>query len=192
MFAPAMGDITELLDLARRGDAAARERFFTRIYSELDRLARQQLARHPRMTMLDPPALVREAYLRIAHQHTLPGADRNAFMAYSARAMRSVIIDYLRSRSALRNGSGTPTLALAGRELPLPEDRQLASLGDALESLESVDERAHRVVEMRFFGGMDVESIAEFLRVSPATVKRDWLKARAYLLHAINNPADAA
>jgi RNA polymerase sigma factor (TIGR02999 family) len=188
-----MGEITELLDDARRGNTDARDLFFTRIYSELDRLARQHLSRQSQMTMLDAPGLVREAYLRIARQETLPGRDRNAFLAYASRTMRSVIIDYLRSRSAARNGDGAQKLSLAATaDLPEISDPQLETLGDALESLERIDERAHRVVEMRFFGGMDIESIAGFLAISPATVKRDWLKARAFLLHAINNPADAA
>lgn len=190
MVAPVMGDITELLDLARQGHATARETFFTRIYSELDRLARQQLARQPRMTMLDPPGLVREAYLRIARQHTLPGTDRNAFMAYAARAMRSVIIDYLRSRSAARHKGGATTITPRHEnELAALSDPQLELLGDAMDSLEQVDERAHRVVEMRFFGGMDIDAIASFLNISPATVKRDWFKARAFLLHSINGAA---
>lgn len=187
------GEITQLLDQARLGDVDAHERFFDRIYGELDRLARQHLSRQPRMTMLDPPGLVREAYLRIARQEALPGHDRNSFMAYASRAMRSVIVDYLRSRGAARHGGGAEKLEItAGMDLALSPDTQLDSLGDALESLERVDERAHRVVEMRFFGGMDVADIADFLAISPATVKRDWLKARAFLLHAICNPADAA
>jgi RNA polymerase sigma factor (TIGR02999 family) len=188
-----MAEITQLLEEARRGTNGARDLFFTRIYSELDRLARQHLSRQSRMTMLDPPALVREAYLRIARQESLPGRDRNAFLAYASRTMRSVIVDYLRSRSAARHGQGAPKLSLAATaDVPELDDPHLASLGDALESLERVDARAHRVVEMRFFGGMDIDSIAQFLAISPATVKRDWLKARAFLLHAINHPADAA
>jgi RNA polymerase sigma factor (TIGR02999 family) len=188
-----MGEITQLLEDARRGNAESRDLFFTRIYAELDRLARQHLARQSQMTMLDAPGLVREAYLRIARQEQLPGRDRNAFLAYASRTMRSVIIDYLRSRSAACNGEGAQKLSLAATtDLPELRDPQLESLGDALESLERIDERAHRVVEMRFFAGMDIDAIADFLEVSPATVKRDWLKARAFLLHAINNPADAA
>lgn len=188
-----MGEITQLLDDARRGNSDSRDLFFTRIYTELDRLARQHLSRQSQMTMLDAPGLVREAYLRIARQESLPGRDRNAFLAYASRTMRSVIVDYLRSRSAARNGDGAQKLSLdATTELPGLSDPHLDTLGDALESLERIDERAHRVVEMRFFAGMDIDSIAGFLSISPATVKRDWLKARAFLLHAINNPADAA
>ena len=95
--------------------------------------------------------------------------------------------------SAARNGEGAQKLSLAATtDLPDLHDPQLEQLGDALQSLERIDARAHRVVEMRFFAGMDIDSIAGFLSISPATVKRDWLKARAFLLHAINNPADAA
>jgi len=181
-----MGDITQLLDQARGGDTAARERFFARVYAELDGLAKRKLAHQAQLTMLDAPGLVHEVYLRIAQQEALPGQDRRAFLAYASRAMRSVIIDYVRSRKAERHGGGQQMLTLntgvANQNFSEP---QLESLGDALESLESIDERAHRVVEMRYFGGMEIEEIAEFLAISPATVKRDWNKARAFLLHSM-------
>jgi RNA polymerase sigma factor (TIGR02999 family) len=106
--------------------------------------------------------------------------------------MRSVIIDYVRARAAERRGGGQRMLTLntgvAGLALDEP---QLVALGDALESLERIDERAHRVVEMRYFGGLEIEEIANFLAISPATVKRDWTKARAYLLHNLNEVAGA-
>jgi RNA polymerase sigma factor (TIGR02999 family) len=181
-----MGEITQLLDKAREGDSAARAGFFSRMYAELDQLAKQKLAHQSQLTMLDAPGLVHEVYLRLAHHEALPGQDRRAFMAYASRVMRSVIIDYVRSRKAERHGGGQSMLTLntgvANQNFSEP---QLELLGDALESLESIDERAHRVVEMRYFGGMEIEEIAEFLAISPATVKRDWNKARAYLLHSM-------
>jgi RNA polymerase sigma factor (TIGR02999 family) len=184
-----MGEVTQLLDQARQGDAASRERFFARMYAELDQLAKRQLSRQARLTMLDAPGLVHEVYLRLSQQEALPGSDRRAFMAYASRVMRSVIIDYVRSRNADRHGGGQQKLTLntgvANQNFSEP---QLESLGDALESLERIDERAHRVVEMRYFGGMEIEDIAEFLSISPATVKRDWTKARAFLLNAMNDP----
>src|SRR5687767_5764525 len=97
-----MGDITALLDQARHGDQAARERFFSRVYAELDRLARRHLAGQAQLTMLDGPGLVHEVYLRLAQQEALPGSDRAAFLAYASRVMRSVVIDYVRSRNAER------------------------------------------------------------------------------------------
>lgn len=187
-----MGEITVLLDEARKGDEAARERFFTRVYAELDRLARRHLSGHSPLTMLDGSGLVHEVYLRLAQQESLPGTDRAAFLAYASRVMRSVIIDYVRSRNAERRGGGqrmvTLSTGVAGQTFTEP---QLESLGDALESLERLDERAHRVVEMRYFGGLEIDEIASFLDVSPATVKRDWTKARAYLMHTMSTDANA-
>lgn len=185
-----MGEITALLDQARHGDDAARESFFSRVYSELDRLAKRHLSGQAQLTMLDGPGLVHEVYLRLAQQETLPGSDRAAFLAYASRVMRSVIIDYVRARSAERRGGGqrmvTLNTGVADQGFSEP---QLESLGDALDSLERIDQRAHRVVEMRYFGGLEIEEIASFLEVSPATVKRDWTKARAYLLHTMNATA---
>jgi RNA polymerase sigma factor (TIGR02999 family) len=185
-----MGEITVLLDRARQGDGAAREQFFTRMYAELDRLARTHLSRQAQMTMLDGPGLVNEVYLRLAAQEKLPGADRAAFLAYSSRVMRSVVIDHVRARRAARRGGGQRELTLTtGIADAVFSEPQLDALGDALESLERIDERAHRVVEMRYFGGLEIDEIATFLDISPATVKRDWSKARAYLLHSMTGGA---
>jgi RNA polymerase sigma factor (TIGR02999 family) len=187
-----MGEITALLDQARDGDSAARERFFDRVYAELDRLARSHLSRQSQLTMLDAPGLVNEVYLKLVQQHSLPGADRATFLAYASRVMRSVVIDYVRARSAERRGGGQKHLTLnTGVADQVFAEPQLEALGDALESLERIDERAHRIVEMRYFGGLEIEEIATFLAISPATVKRDWTKARAYLLHNLNGMAGA-
>jgi RNA polymerase sigma factor (TIGR02999 family) len=184
-----MGEITQLLDQARHGDTAARDRFFSSVYAELDRLARSRLRRDDRYTLLDAPGLVHEVYLRMFQHGPLPGADHRSFLAYASRVMRSVIIDYVRARASDRRGGGRQMLTLntgiADRPLAEPE---LLALADALESLQRIDERAHWVVEMRYFGGMEIEEIAEFLEISPATVKRDWQKARAFLLQALENP----
>lgn len=187
-----MGEITQLLDRARDGDSAARERFFAAIYAELSQLAKNKLSRESQLTMLDAPGLVHEVYLRLAQQADLPGTDRRAFLAYAARVMRSVIIDYVRARKAERRGGDrervTLTTGIQGQAFSEPD---LEALGAALESLARIDERAHWIVEMRYFGGMEIEEIADFLKISAATVKRDWSKARAYLLHAMRTPAGA-
>jgi RNA polymerase sigma factor (TIGR02999 family) len=183
-----MGEITALLDQARQGNSASRERFFSRVYAELDRLAKSHLSRQSQLTMLDAPGLVNEVYLRLAQQDDLPGSDRSAFLAYASRVMRSVVIDYVRARAAERRGGGQRMLTLnTGVAEQSFAEPQLEALGDALESLERVDERAHRVVEMRYFGGLEIEEIAVFLDISAATVKRDWTKARAYLLHTMRD-----
>jgi RNA polymerase sigma factor (TIGR02999 family) len=185
-----MGDITTLLDQVRSGVSGARERFFASIYAELDQLARRQLGRD--LTTLDAPGLVHEVWLRLEQQREIPGQNRRMFLAYASRAMRSVIIDYVRSRSAERHGGGrnklTLTTGLADQVFAEPE---LEALGDALDTLARVDERAHWVVEMRYFGGMEIEEIADVLEISPATVKRDWQKARAFLLHSLREFAGA-
>jgi RNA polymerase sigma factor (TIGR02999 family) len=184
-----VGEITQLLEQVRQGDAAARERFFERIYGELDGLARHHLSHQQPLTLLDPPALVREAYLRIEQRGGLSFGSRGEFLAYASRAMRSVIIDYVRSRRAQRNGGGEKPITLTGGVVDQPfTEPQLVLLGDALEALQQIDERAHRVVEMRFFGGMDMEEIAQQLEVSPATVKRAWVRARTFLANALNEP----
>jgi RNA polymerase sigma factor (TIGR02999 family) len=183
-----MGEITALLDDARHGDSTSRERFFARVYAELERLARNHLSRQSQLTMLDAPGLVNEVYLRLAQQDNLPGSDRSAFLAYASRVMRSVVVDYVRARAAERRGGGQRMLTLnTGVAEQSFAEPQLEALGDALESLERVDERAHRVVEMRYFGGLEIEDIAVFLDISAATVKRDWTKARAYLLHTMRD-----
>lgn len=188
-----MGEITQLLDQARHGDKASRERFFSRVYAELDALARRHIGRRERFTVLDAPGLVHEVYLRLAQHAELPGQDRRTFLAYASRVMRSVVIDYVRSRQAERHGGGSDhvTLNTGIQGLPLQEP-ELLSLGDALESLQRIDERAHWVVEMRYFGGLEIDEIADFLKISPATVKRDWQKARAFLLQAMRPAGDLA
>lgn len=182
-----MGAVTQLLDEARRGSSAAQQELFTHLYAELDRLARSHLSRSAPLTLIDAPALIRELYLRLEQQPQWPGADRRTFMGYASRAMRSVIIDYVRARGADRRGGGQAVLTLnTAVENQSFTHPQLEALDDALQSLARIDERAHRVVEMRYFGGMEIEEIASFLDISAATVKRDWQKARAYLLHALS------
>ena len=187
-----MGEVTQLLEGARQGDKVALERFYARIYPELSVIARSQLGRQSPLTLIDAPSLVNEVYLRISRQESIPGDDRGTFLGYAARVMRSVIIDYVRARGAERRGGDRLRVTLAtnveeeqGNELDFEE------LGAELEYLERVDERAYRVVELRFFGGMEIEEIARFLDTSPATVKRDWTKARMFLRHRLSQSGNS-
>lgn len=179
--------LTVLLHRARDGDRPASNLFYARIYPELERLARCHLARGARRTpLLDVSALVREAYLRMARLGAFPGRDHDAFLAYAARTMRSVVVDELRMHGAARHGHGMTLLELsAGADVPAPDAGQHECLGEALRSLRLADERAYRVVELRFFGGMEVHDIARALAVSTATVKRDWRRARMFLMHRL-------
>lgn len=186
-----MGEVTQLLDDARGGDRAALERFYARIYRELEVIARSQLGRQGPMTLIDAPSLVNEVYLRISRQETLPGEDRGAFFAYASSVMRSVIVDYLRARGAERRGGDQLRVTLnTGIENYETNGFDFHALSAVLQSLQNIDERAHRVVEMRYFGGMEIEEIARFLEISPATVKRDWTRARLFLRHQlVHEPA---
>ena len=187
-----MGEVTQLLDDARRGDKAALERFYARVYGELEIVAKSHLRRQAPMTLIDPSSLVNEVYLRISRQESLPGDGRAAFFAYASSVMRSVIVDYLRARGSERRGGDQVKVTLNTSF----EERDFGacdfdSLNSVLDSLHRIDERAHRVVEMRYFGGMEIDEIARFLEISPATVKRDWTKARLFLRHQLVNEASS-
>ncbi len=183
-----MGDITRLLVEVRRGDAAARKTLFERVYHELQALARARLAGEASFTQIDASSLVHEAYLRLNRSAELPADNRRAFFAYAATVMRNVIIDYVRERKALKRGNGEAPLTLETRDAP-PDSRdpEVETLDLALQELRQIDERCHQIVELRYFGGMSVEEIAELLDLSPTTIKRDWQKARAFLFQAMRN-----
>jgi RNA polymerase sigma factor (TIGR02999 family) len=185
-----LGDVSVLLKRAHQGEVEARDELFSTVYSELNRLARQKLARDPTFTNLNAASLVHEAYLCLVRQPGIPGDNRRMFYAYAAGVMRSVIVDYVRKRDAHKRGSGVKALTLTSSdpeaELPAPE---VEALDDALRQLAQVDERAHQIVEMRYFGGLSIEEVATALDVSPATVKRAWQKARAFL-YKILQPHD--
>jgi RNA polymerase sigma factor (TIGR02999 family) len=180
-----MRNLSTVLPEVAAADIATLQGLDGSMYSELMRLARAQLGRGGTMS-LDAPSLVHEAYLRFAQQGALQSAQRKVFFAYASHVMRSVIVDYVRERRAQKRGGGeamiTLTTGIAGEDVG--EDA-IAHLHEALKSLEQIDARAHLVVEMRYFGGMTEEEIADLLEVSVPTVKRDWRKARALLFDAI-------
>ena len=174
-------DITGLLSQAQRGDVAARERLYSALYAELMRLARKQLSTAGTVS-LDAPALLHEAYLRLCGQPDAGFPNRKAFFGYAAAVMRSVLIDYVRERRADKRGGGQRGITLTtGVQDEVFAEHQLDGLDNAISELAKVDPRCHRVVEMRYFGGMSEQEVAEVLEVSLPTVKRDWRKARAFL-----------
>lgn len=184
-----MGEITLLLDRARGGNTEARDALFARIYAELQKLARQRLAQESTLTELDAPSLVHELYLRLDRQAQLPGRNRRMFFAYAATVMRSVIVDYVRERRAQKRGSDEKPVTLAtGDDRASLRDPDIEALDFALRQLARVDDRAHQIVEMRYFGGLSLDEIAEALELSPVTVWRDWEKARVFLFKALQDP----
>ena len=179
-----MQNLTALIRQVRDGKDGARERLFAAAYDELRKLARSRLRHGGRNTFLDTTALVHESYLKFLNGGQLRADDRRAFFAYSARIMRSVIIDTVRERQAERRGGDLievtlNTQVLAG--LPSGADEVL-KVHEALDVLEATEPRLAQVVEMRYFGGYTEVEIAEALELTERTVRRDWEKARMLLL----------
>ncbi|MBC7726974.1 MAG: sigma-70 family RNA polymerase sigma factor [Microbacteriaceae bacterium] len=181
--------VTSLLHDAGRGDAEAAERVYALLYRELQGIARARLARAPRVTAADTGALVHECWLRMHSMGERHFADRSHFLAYAAHAMRSIVVDMARRHAAERRGGLVEHLTLdtAATDAVADAPEDLLALDEALESLAQLDGRAARVVEMRFFAGLDEVEIASGLQVSLRTVQRDWARARAFLSLALQH-----
>lgn len=188
-------DTTALLRAARLGDREAYDRFFSRVYEELRRVASRQAARfgrHGQEATLATTALVHEAYLKLAGGAVVAGQDRVHFFALAARAMRQILIDHARERGRRKRGAGEPRVELDALafELEAPAGEaaaeDLLALDRALERLGAVDPELERMVEWRFFAGMTLPEIAELVGVSERTLKRDWSVARAFLVRELD------
>ena len=166
----------------RAGDTAAVDALFPVVYDDLRRRARRALKAQPEGHTLSTTALVHESYLKLRGSDEISWQDRAHFLAIAARAMRFVLVSHARAHRAKKRGGGRIPLEL-DEELALSDDRaeEMLALNVALERLAAVDDRLARTVELRFFGGLTVEEIAEALGVAPSTVKLDWQKARAWL-----------
>jgi RNA polymerase sigma factor (TIGR02999 family) len=175
-------DITEILQAWRSGDEGALERLTPRVYVELRKAAKHGLRRERDGHSLQTTALINELYLRLDKLQKIDWQSRAHFFAVCARQMRRILIDQARLRQSQKRGSEAPVLSLEeAPELATNPQYDLLKLNDALESLAKVDERKTRVVEMRFFGGLRMEEIANVLNVSPETAARDWRLAKAWL-----------
>jgi RNA polymerase sigma factor (TIGR02999 family) len=177
----------ELIERVRGGDPAARDALFALCYPDLKRLAHQRLLDANRGPSLDTTSLVHDVYLKIANMGGIPVATRAHFMAYAAHAMRSVVIDIVRSRAAEVHGGGATHLVLdtdLGERLA-GEEADVLHVHEALEQLAQVDERLVKVVEMRYFAGFSEQEVAATLGVTERTVRRDWQRARALLAAAL-------
>ena len=187
--------VTQLLDALRAGDRNALEQLFPLVYAELHSVAGAQRRRWSGDDTLNTTALVHEAYLRLVDQTAPQLTDRSHFMAVAATAMRQILLDYAKRKSAAKRDGGRD-------RVPLQEiERLLAAHGDASENipealialdaalvkLERHNSRQRRIVECRFFGGMTIAETAEGLSLSPATVKRDWLMAQTWLYRELQD-----
>jgi RNA polymerase sigma factor (TIGR02999 family) len=182
-----MGDITALIARASGGDRAAVDAIFEKLYPELRRIAHARLTRHVRDTVLDTTVLVHECYLKFVQAERLSPTDRAHFLAYSASAMRSIIVDFARARTAERRGGDAAHLTLNTQladSLPAGEE-EILRVDEALADIANLEPRLAQVVEMRYFGGLNDLEIAAALGVTDRTVRRDWDKARLLLAAAL-------
>ena len=181
------GEVTRLLHAARDGDRAALDQVVPLVYDDLRRMARRHLAREHGERTLQPTTLVHESYLKLAAGGAVRAVDRSHFLAIAAHAMRQVLVDHARSRRAVKRGAGWERTTLGDEAWASGlEPESLLALNDALDQLEP---RQRQVVEYRFFGGMEEREIAEVLGVTDRTVRRDWVKARAWLYRALYGTA---
>ncbi len=182
---PEQGDVTRLLHTASGGDPAALQQVLAMMHERLRGIAHRQLAGEGEGHTLETDGLVHEAYLRMEGLDRIQWRDRQHLLAMAARTMRRVLIDYAEQRRAWKRGGGEVPLALEeadGATTMLDQHvDELHALDEALARLSALNPRQGQVVECRFFVGLSVEETAAALAVSPATVKRDWLAARAWL-----------
>ena len=180
--------VSKLLLNWGQGDQGAREALIPLVYDELRRLARRHLRRERPDHTLQSAALVNEAYLRLIRQDQPQWQNRAHFFGVAAQLMRHILVDHARNRMAAKRGAGAPRLTL-DPEIALPQQREvdLVARDDALNQLAALDEQQSRVVELRFFGGLSIEETSVVLEISPATVKREWATARAWLQREMKN-----
>lgn len=189
-----MGDVTRLLSAGVSGNSAAFDALYEMLYAELRRLAHARIRRSGDLTLLDTTSLVHEAFLRFEKNGDFTFRNRDQFMGYAARVMRTVVVDAVRARQAERRGGDVEHVALDDTiadttpDAMAAQDDEILRVHEALEALASVDERLVQVVEMRYFVGMTETEIAMALGLAVRTVGRDWEKARLFL-HASLNPS---
>ena len=187
-------DVTTLVQRARAGDETAASELMPLVYDELRRLAGAYLRRERAAATLQPTALVHEAYLRLVRDKTQAWQDRTHFLAIAALSMRQILVERARARDAAKRGGANQVRITLDEGLvaDAPKDVDLVALDEALTRLAAVDAQSARVVELRFFAGMTIEETAEAMDVSPATVKRIWTVAKAWLRREVLPQPDAS
>ena len=182
--------VTQLLADWSKGDLQAREALLPLVYDELRQLAAAYLRRERSDHTLQPTALVHEAYLRLVDARSVDWHSRSHFFSVSAKLMRRILVDHARGHLAEKRGSGLPKVPLT-EAIAMSQDRpsDLVALDEALTRLTERDPQQSRVVELRIFAGLTVEATAKALDISPATVKRDWAVAKAWLSREIQQAA---
>lgn len=175
-------EITELLGQWKQGDSKALSALTPLVYQELRKLAQSYINRERVSHTLQGTALVHEAYLRLVDQRNVDWQNRNHFFALSAELIRRILVDHARAKAAAKRGGHQVVLSLEpGMEPAAKGDIDLLALDDALALLAQTDPQQSKIVELRYFAGLKIEETAQVLKISPATVKRDWTVAKAFL-----------
>ena len=182
--------VTQLLADWRQGEEAALEKLTPLVYEELRRLAHRYMAGQQPDHTLQTTALVNEAYLRLVDQTKPSFANRSHFFAVAATAMRQILVNHAKAQQRLKRGGGASKVDLDTAALISPEQtKTVLDVDEALERLAQLDSRKAQVVELKYFGGLNQDEIAEVLKISIVTVRRDWLFARAWLYTELQNVA---
>ena len=187
MINDASHQITELLIDWSKGNELALEQLFPLVYDELRRMARRYMRGQPLGHTFQTTELIHEAYLKLAKQDEKNWQNRAHFFGVAAKAMRHILVDYARSKQSQKRGGWQEKVTLA-ENTPVLSERanEIVALNDALNRLADLDERKSQVVELKYFGGLTTEEIAEVLKISPDTVKRDWRFSRTWLLKELS------
>jgi RNA polymerase sigma factor (TIGR02999 family) len=184
--------VSELLLHWGNGDRRALEDLLPIVYEELRRIARSHLRQHRPNHTLQTTAVVHEAYMRLAEQRSFRIENRAHFLGIAAQLMRWILVDYERKRRAAKRGAGVAPLTLdesIGAPHANGKSIDLLALNEALDRLAKLDTQQSQIIELRYFGGLSIEDTSEFLSISPATVKRAWASARAWLLREMSRGA---
>jgi RNA polymerase sigma-70 factor, ECF subfamily len=191
MTSEAQGQITQLLVRWAEGDRAALDLLVPVVYRELRKIAEGYLRRERDGHTLQPTALVNEVWLRLAKPAQLSFANRKQFFGLAARVMRQVLVDYARAASAGKRGAGEHAVPLIGLEIGAATDLdQFLALDQAIDRLAAFSPRQARIVELRYFAGLNLEEMADLLAISPATVSREQKSAEAWLCRAMESRGD--
>jgi RNA polymerase sigma-70 factor (ECF subfamily) len=187
---PDDGQVTLLLKAMKNGDKSAAEKLLPLVYQELHRLAKSYMQRERRDHTLQPTALINEAYLRLVRD-TVDWQSRQHFIGVAANVMRRLLVDHARAHNAEMRAGGLQRVEFEeGLMVSSERSKEVLALHDALTTLEGVDPRQAKVVELRYFGGFSVEEIGEILDMSPRSVKRHWALARIWLLKQMKKHCD--
>ena len=187
---PFAQNVTELLLAWQAGDQTALDKLLPAVQPELRRIARRHMAGERPGHVLQPTALVNEAYLRLTASKDVQWQGRAHFFAVAAQVMRRILVDYARERARIKRGGGAFRISLSDADhLAILQRTDLVALDDALNALEKFDRRKSKVIELRFFGGLSLQETADVLQVSVGTVRRDWSLARAWLYRELGDMA---